>query len=179
MEMTLQQRLDRLLDAYSHHYDIFRDVTVEGGRFPAAAFFHLRDEQYLISKKNVLSVVEQHEYVYFFLTDHLDAPTLLAQLELSKQAGLANIKPSKEHMCSYVTLVVLANTIDPEAKRVLTHTRLRKNFLFAIHGWMEYRVAAMECNTNCFVSNRAGKETRKNLECNFKLRKEQEGRTTQ
>lgn len=38
MEMTLQERLDKLLDAYSHNYDIYRDVTVEGGSFPAAAF---------------------------------------------------------------------------------------------------------------------------------------------
>ena len=41
MEMTRQERLERLLNAYSHHYDIDRDVTVEGGSFPATAFFFL------------------------------------------------------------------------------------------------------------------------------------------
>ena len=30
MEMTLRERLEKLLDAYSHHYDIDRDVQVEG-----------------------------------------------------------------------------------------------------------------------------------------------------
>ena len=43
MEMTRQERLEKLLNAYSHHYDIARDVTVEGGNFPATAFFFLRD----------------------------------------------------------------------------------------------------------------------------------------
>ena len=43
MEMTLQERLDKLLNAYSHYYDIARDVTVEGGSFPATAFYYLRD----------------------------------------------------------------------------------------------------------------------------------------
>ena len=174
MEMTLQGRLDRLLDAYSHHYDLFRNVEVDGGTFPAAAFYHLRDENYLISRQNVLSVVEQHEYVYFFLTDRLDISTLTEQIELSKQAGLAHIKPGKEHMCSYVTLVILANTIDPAAKEMLMHTRLRKNYRFMLHGWMEYHIAAMECNTNSFFSNRAGKEARKNLERNFKFRSKKE-----
>ena len=61
MEMTRQERLERLLNAYSHHYDIDRDVTVEGGSFPATAFFFLRDENYLISKKHVLNAVENHE----------------------------------------------------------------------------------------------------------------------
>ena len=30
MELSMQERLDKLLNAYSHHYDIERDVTVEG-----------------------------------------------------------------------------------------------------------------------------------------------------
>ena len=178
MNMTLQERLDKLLNIYSHHYDIARDVQVEGGAFPAAATYYLRDENYLISRQHVLSAVEQHEYVYYFLTDHLDAAALEAQIELSKSAGLSNVRPHKEHMFSYVTLVVLANTIDPEAKRLIRRTRFRKNYLFTLHGWMEYHIAAMECDTNSFFSNFAGREARKNLECNFAPRKkEKKGET--
>lgn len=171
MEMTLQERLNKLLDAYSHNYDIYRDVSVEGGSFPAAAFYHLRDENYLISKQHVLSAYEQYEYVYIFLADHLNVETLRAQIVLSKQAGLSNVKPHKEHMFSYVTLVVLANTIDPEAVKLLKATRLRKNYMLTLHGWMEYHIAAMECSTNRFFSNPAGKEARLNLERNFAPRK--------
>lgn len=175
MELTLQQRLNRLLDAYSHQYDIDRDVTVEGGSFPATAFYYLRDENYLISRKHVLSALEQYDYTYFFLCDHLDLATLQAQIELSKRAGMANIKPHKEHMFSYVTLVILANTIDPEAKRLIKRTHMRKNFMLTLHGWMEYHIAAMECETNSFLSNPAGKEARKTLEANFTPRKKNEG----
>ena len=32
MEETMEQRLEKLLKAYSHHYDIQREVAVEGGR---------------------------------------------------------------------------------------------------------------------------------------------------
>lgn len=167
MEQTLQQRLDKMLDAYSHYYDIFRDVPVEGGSFPAAAFYRLRDENYLINRQHILSAVEQYEYCYFFVTDHLDLATLQARIALSQRAGLANIKPNKEHMCSYVTLIVLAETIDEDAKRLIKRTRLRKNFMLTLHGWMEYHIAAMEGQTNCFLSNPAGREARKNLERNF------------
>ena len=167
MEMTLQERLDKLLNAYSHYYDIARDVTVDGGSFPATAFFFLRDENYLISKKHVLSAVENHEYVYFYLTEHLTAGDLEKQIELSKNAGMSNIKPSKEHMSSFVTLVVLADTIDPDAKALIKKTKMRKNFRLALHGWMEYHIAAMEISTHSFLSNPAGKEARKLLEGNF------------
>ena len=49
MEMTKQERLEKLLNAYSHHYDIVRNVKVEGGEFPAGAIYYLRDENYLIT----------------------------------------------------------------------------------------------------------------------------------
>lgn len=167
MEMSLQERLERLLNAYSHHYDIARDVQVQGGAFPATAFYFLRDENYLISRKHVLSVVENHEYVYFYLTEHLTAEDLRRQIELSREAGMGHIKPSKEHMSSVVTLVILADVIDPEAKAIIKKTRFRKNFWLALHGWMEYHIAAMECSTSGFLSNPAGKGARKNLELNF------------
>ena len=168
MEMTMQERLNKLLNAYSHHYDIARDVTVEGGRFPATAFFYLRDENYLISKKHVLSAVENYEYVYFYLTEHLTAEDLQKQIEVSRNAGMSHIKPHKEHMSSLVTLVVLADTIDPEAKTLIKKTRFRKNYRLALHGWMEYHIAAMEISTNSFLSNPAGKGARKTLEQNFR-----------
>ena len=167
MDMTMQERLNKLLNAYSHHYDIARDVTVEGGRFPATAFFYLRDENYLISKKHVLSAVENYEYVYFYLTEHLTAEDLQKQIEVSRNAGMSHIKPHKEHMSSLVTLVVLADTIDPEAKTLIKKTRFRKNYRLALHGWMEYHIAAMEISTNSFLSNPAGKGARKILEENF------------
>ena len=179
MEMTQQERLEKLLNAYSHHYDIARDVTVEGGSFPATAFFFLRDENYLISKKHVLNAVENFEYVYFYLTEHLTVEDLQKQIEVSREAGMSHIKPNREHMSSFVTLVVLADTIDPEAKTLIKKTRFRKNFRLALHGWMEYHIAAMEISTQSFLSNPAGKEAKKLLEMNFNPRQTKKGRVSQ
>lgn len=171
MELTLTDRLNKLLDVYSYLYDIRRDVEIAGSPYPAAAEYFLRDENYLISRQHVLSAVEQHEYVTFLVADQLGAKELEKHIALTKQDGLSRIHPSKEHMCSFVTLVVLANTIDPEAKKLLKRTRFRKNYRMSFHGWMEYHVAAMEVSTNSFLSNPAGSEARKNLERNFGLRK--------
>ena len=168
MENTaMQERLEKLLKAYSHHYDIERDVQVEGGSFPATATFFLRDENYLITKKHVLSAVENYEYMYFYVTDHLDAPTLRQQIDLTMKVGMARVKPHKDHMSSFVTLVILAETIDAEAKELIKKTRFHKNFRLALHGWMEYHIAAMECSTTSFLSNPAGKGAKKTMEQNL------------
>ena len=171
METALQERLNKLLDAYSHSYDIDRDVEEEGRTWPATATYYLRDENYLISKQHVLSAVEQHEYLYFHLTDHLTAEELQSQIELSRQAGLRKVKPHKDHMFSNVGLVVLANTISPEAQQIIKKTRFRKNYRLSLWGWTEYQLAAMEVSTNCFYANPAGAGARKILEQNFAPKK--------
>ena len=175
MELTREQCLDKLLDAYSHHYDIERDVTVEGGSYPAMAIYYLRDENYLVSRQHVLSAVENHEYVYFHLAEHLDAEALRRHIEITKADGLGRIHPTKDHMSSMVTLVVIADTIDEEAKALIKKTRFHKNYRLALHGWMEYHIAAMELSTNRFFSNPSGKGAKKNLELNFGSGKNKKG----
>ena len=167
--MDKAQFLNMLLESYSHRYDISRDVTAGGQTFPAVADYYLRDENYLLSRQHVLSTVESFEYVYFVLADHLDAATLSQQLRLTLELGKSRVRPSRTHMCSYVTLVVLADTIEPEAQRLLRRTRYRKNFRLALHGWMEYRVAAVEFSTASFFSNPPGKGVRQHLEQNYRL----------
>ena len=115
----------------------------------------------------MFSAVENHEYVYFYLAEHLTAATLQEQIDLTLRVGMSNIKPHKEHMSSFVTLVVLADTIDLDAKVLLKKVRYHKNFWLTLHGWMEYHIAAMEIETNSFLSNPAGREARKLLEANF------------
>ena len=168
MERTPQECFEKLLNAYSHNYDLTRDVeTEEGGSFPAMAHYFLRDEHYLVRRDKQFYATEQHDYTYFHVADHLDAAGAKALTERTLKAGLAAIHPHKEHMSSFVTLVVLAETIDPEAKKVLKKTRFHKNYRLALHGWMEYHIAAMECSTRTFLSNPAGRGARKTLEANF------------
>lgn len=171
MDFTLGERLNKLLDAYSHSYDIERDVEEEGRLWPATATYFLRDENYLISKQHVLSAVEQHEYLYFHVTDHLTAADLESLIDLSKRAGLRKVKPHKDHMFSNVGLVILANTIDPEAKKCIKKTRFRKNYRLSLWGWTEYQLAAMEVSANCFYANPAGAGARNIMEQNFAPKK--------
>ncbi|MCI9121389.1 MAG: hypothetical protein HFG00_07690 [Oscillibacter sp.] len=171
MDKSPGECLEQLLNAYSHQYDVTRDVTVEGGSFPAAAHYFLRDEHYLVRRDKQFYATEQHDYTYFYVADHLDASEARAQMDLALRAGRKEVRPHKEHMCSYVTLVVVAGTIDPEAKKLLKKTRFQKNFRLSLHGWMEFHIAAMECSTGDFLSNPAGRGVRKTLEANFAPRK--------
>ena len=168
MEMTPQACFEKLLNAYSHNYDVTRDVTAEDGTsYPAMAHYFLRDEHYLVRRDKQFYATEQHDYTYFYVADHLTAAQAKDLADRTLKTGLAAIRPHKEHQSSFVTLVVLAGALDPEAKKVLKRTRFHKNYRLALHGWMEYHIAAMECSTVSFLSNPAGRGARKTLEANF------------
>ena len=129
----LQEKLEKLLKAYAHYFDVERDVKVEGGSFPAAASYHFREENYVATRAHTIYASEQHEYVYFYLTERLDLATLQKEIELSREAGGKKVTPHGEHMFSYVTLIILADHIDEDAKRALKRYRYRKNFWLTLH----------------------------------------------
>ena len=164
---TLQEKLELLLKAYAYHFDIERNKSVPGGSFSAFAEYIFREENYVATKAHTVYATEQHEYVYFYLTEQLDLATLQQQIDLSRETGLQKIHPNGEHMFSYVTLVILADSIDLDAAKFLKRYRYRKNFWLTLHGWMEYHIAAMDISAKKFFSNPAGKEARMTLERNF------------
>ena len=168
MDLTKQEILSKLLEVYSHHYDIDADGSAHGaGHYPATATYFLRDENYLLTKKHVLNAVENYDYMYFLIADTLDADTLRREIDLSLAEGMKRVKPHKEHMSSFISLVIIADSITPEAKKLLKRTSRRKYFWLALHGWMEYHIAAIETNTQSFLSNPAGRGVKKTLELNF------------
>lgn len=165
--MELTARLERMLKAYTKHYDIEQGTALCAG-FDAIAIFHVRDEHYIATKKHVLYATDQHEYVYFAVADTVDAACMQTWLDKALAAGQTLITPNKEHMSTYVTLMVLANVITPEAQTLLKKARFHKNYRLSLHGWMEYRTAALEASAMTLISNPAGKTALANLRANFK-----------
>ena len=82
----------------------------------------------MATRAHTVYASEQHEYVYFYLTEHLDLETLKKEIDLSREAGAKKVNPHGEHMFSYVTLVILADTIDEDAKKALKRYRYRRTF---------------------------------------------------
>ncbi len=152
-----QEHLETLLRSYESYFDIQRDVACGGLSFAAFAVFHSRSERYVLSKKAQLWAAENHEYTYFALCDVLTEDLVRSYGFAALEDGRAHIKPNAEHMYSYVSLIFIANTITDAAAKLLQRTDYRKDFLFSIHGWMEFRMVAYECATGRKLHNRRGK----------------------
>lgn len=161
--------LERLLAAHGAWFDVSRDVSVAGRAFRALAQFHSFGEQYVLVKRVKLWEAEEHEYMLFDVRDHIDAEAARSYVEFMKNEALELVKPEPNHMSSFRTLVVIANSASDEACTLLRKTSHRKNFMWGIRGWSDVRLALIDLSKpqgSRVVCNGAAKRIRKSLEAN-------------
>ena len=161
--------LERLLAAHGAWFDVSRDVTVAGRAFRALAQFHSFGEQYVLVKRVKLWEAEEHEYMLFDVRDHIDAEAARSYVEFMKNEALELVKPEPNHMSSFRTLVVIANSASDEACSLFHKTSHRKNFMWGIRGWSDVRLALIDLSKpqgSRVVCNGAAKRIRKSLEAN-------------
>lgn len=161
--------LERLLAAHGAWFDVSRDVSVAGRAFRALAQFHSFGEQYVLVKRVKLWEAEEHEYMLFDVRDHIDAEAARSYVEFMKNEALELVKPEPNHMSSFRTLVVIANSASDEACSLFCKTSHRKNFMWGIRGWSDVRLALIDLSKpqgSRVVCNGAAKRIRKSLEAN-------------
>lgn len=157
--MTADQVLDALLKSYTQYYDIRReDVTPP---FTAEAEFHSHDEQFFLVKTAKLSEAEAHEYVFFATADRLDVPDVERLDAAAWETGMSRVNPHAYHRSTDVVLVLLADTVTPEAMALVKRLRRYKSYRFTLNGWSHYRVIALEISSGKLVCNRLGQPLRK------------------
>lgn len=157
--MTTTETLEHLLRSYVRYYDIHREDITDG--FAAEAHFHSHDEQYFLVKTAKLAEADSHEYVYFALTEHLTADELQSLIEKAWTAGMSHVQATSTHHSSDVSLVILADHIDPEAVRPIKKARRFASYKHGFHGFSHFRLIAFEPDSKKIVHNRMGDTLKK------------------
>ena len=145
----------RLLSGYSAYYDI--TPFPEGSPLVAQCAYHSRDEQYVLVRKAKLWGIENHEYLYLYSVPILDE-TLLEQIFQQTLAdGEPRVRPHAEHMSTFLTAVIVCEQAQKEALQKLRSLKKHRDYKLSLHGWMEFRIAAVDLSTGEIVANRSGK----------------------
>ena len=150
-----------LMGVYSAYYDV-EEIPGEEP-LKALCVYHSRDSQYVLSKKVELWAAESHEYLYLWDEEQLEegeAENIFARVLAD---GEPRVKPHSQHMSTYLTAVVLYESAAPRALEQLKKLKKRREFKLSLHGWMEFRIAAVDLSTGEISTNRAGKVLEKDL----------------
>lgn len=153
--------VERLKNAYAAYYDI--ETVEDGDALKAICSCHLRDSQYVLVKRAELWAAESHEYLYLFDLDRLDGETVDRIFQKVLEDGEPRVKPHAQHMYTYLTAVALYDSADPQALAKLKKLKKRREFKLSLHGWMEFRIAAVDLSTGQIATNRSGKHMEKDL----------------
>ena len=157
--MTASDALEQVLPLFTRYYDIKREnVTVP---FDAEAAFHAHDEQYFLFKSAKYTEADSFEYAFFAARPSLSLSEAQALDEAAWTEGMNRVKPSFTHRSTDVTLVLLADTISPEAFVFLKRLKRSKSYMHMLQGYSNYHVIAIETSTGKMVSNRLGQHLEK------------------
>lgn len=164
--------LDRLLRAHEAFYDVSKDYEFAGRLFPGYAEFHTHGERFVLSKKAKLWEVDAHEYLFFETCEVLDEGLLKESVDFMIHEAVSKVDPVPNHMTSYLTLVIVAESLEDGVRRVVGRSRFRKNFRFGLRGWADLRLAVLDLERGEVLTNGQGKEIRESLEANLRLAQE-------
>ena len=157
--MTAADALERVLPLFQAYYDITREGAA--APFDAEAAFHSHDEQYFLIKSAKYTESDAHEYAFFAVRDTLTAEEAHALDEAAWAEGMSRVRPSSIHRSTDVTLILLADRVEPEAADFIKKLRRSKSYMFLLHGYSNYHVIAIETSTGRMTCNRLGQHLRK------------------
>ena len=161
MSQRSEQVLEGLKKAYAAYFDI--EEINDGTALRARCDYHMRDSQYVLVKKAELWAAESHEYLYLWDMSHLDGAGLEEIFRRTIADGEPRVRPHSQHMYTYLTAVALYDSADPSALEQLKKLKKRREFKLSLHGWMEFRIAAVDLSNGEITVNRAGKALAKDL----------------
>ncbi len=144
---------ERFMESYSIYYNLIRRDAMpdsdDGNRpevtkpFVAEARFDSKGEQYFLIKAAKVAQINSAEYVYFARVGKL-TPEVLTPLDMKAwETGMSYVQPSADHKNTDVVLIVIADTITPEAKTAIKKAKHSKTYMFALHGYSNYRLVAI------------------------------------
>lgn len=161
MSQRSQAVAEGLKRVYAAYYDI--ENIDDGTALKAVCAYHKRDSQYVLVKNAELWAAESHEYLYLWSLDRLDEAALEEIYRRVLEDGLPRVRPHAQHMYTYLTAVVLCDSAQPQALARLKKLKQRREFKLSLHGWMEFRIAAVDLSTVELTANRSGRCLTKDL----------------
>ena len=155
--MSRDDLLDSLLKDYGRLFDISSPCFLCGRQTLAYCRFTSRSERYVLIKRAVIWAAESNEHVVVIWIDKLDEEAVNGVSDYFSKLEAELVKPHREHMYSFITVVALCGDTVPGAAGLARKARFTKNYKFTLHGYCIGRFAAADLKSGGVFANAAGK----------------------
>ncbi|OGO77037.1 MAG: hypothetical protein A2Y23_03130 [Clostridiales bacterium GWB2_37_7] len=114
-----------------------------------------------ITKNDVIDRCENYEYCYIKKVNIVTEDVVASFGQFLKKIVDECIDPGKDHMSTYVTGVIIGNSINENARKVIHKYCYSKAYSFYLRGWCDVRFICIGINNNEVISNKAAKHVQK------------------
>ena len=172
--LTTDEIYEKFMESYSVYYNITRydqkDVTSDSSPadvhtlgadaeadthdFDAEAVFDSKGEQYFLIKAAKVAEMNTAEYVYFKRLKRLTAEELTTLDIKAWELGISHVVPSTGHKNTDAVLIVVADSVDEDARKLAHKLKHSKNYKFALNGYSNYRLVVIEASEGKAYFNR-------------------------
>lgn len=161
--------LEKLKQFYRSTFDLEEGHVLGEERFSLYGHFNVDNSRYVLVKKAKLWEANSQEHLFvrhWYEEDGvLDEKALrrlltpLEQVAEPQYVRKGEKYPPKNHMYSFLTLVVLADGgIDPAAARFAKKYRFSKTYLFNFRGYLETRLVLVSMKDHQITTNQDGRQ---------------------
>lgn len=158
--MKYEAYLETLKLKFERHFNIETDVVIFDNKIDMLAKFSDISGRTFITKNDIIDQYENYEYCYIKKYDTVSEEDVTAYGYFLKKIVDECIKPGKDHMSTYVTGVIIGNSINGNAKKIAEKYNYSRIYSFYLKGWCDVRLICIGLDNNEIISNRAGKNVK-------------------
>ena len=157
MAISREVFLEVLKDSYSAYYSIVQNIETE---LPLAfrADYVARDERYWLTKSVKIWGNEKNEFAYVFSAPGFDPALIRRCVDWAWEDGIPRVRPHKEHQCTNVKVIFVADSLNEETKKTVKKQSRTKNYRFGLHGFSNLLTGAVALSDSGVATNREGHE---------------------
>lgn len=159
--MNHEGYLELLKSRFERHFKIDTGIELLGTKIDMAASFSDVSGRTFITKNDIIDRYENHEYCYIKKYHDLSEEDINEFTLFLKKVVEERIKPGKDHMSTYVTGVVIADSVAGNIRKMVEKHSYSRAYSFYLRGWCDVRLVLVGLADNQVITNKAGKRLTK------------------
>lgn len=147
--------MEVLKDSYSAYYTIADPETEELPLVFRGDYFK-RDMHYWFTKKAVVWDNQTGEFAYAFSAESFTPELAERCIDYALEDGLPRVQPGKDHYHTDIKVLLIADTVSEETKKLVQKKSFTKNYNHSLWGFTNLLVAAVDLSGKKTYTNKAG-----------------------
>lgn len=163
--------LDRLLLKYSNDFNIYKPYRMANREFSAYGYFFSHNEKYVLVKEVNMWASDSYEHILFFEAERITEREVQEAYELITRDMECELVrkgakyPSKDHMQSVLTLVLLSDReLDNKAIKLIEKFKFDRGYQFGMRGYSRGRIIAASMEKEKVIASAQAKDMKKILQ---------------